>query len=142
MKKLLISLIILFLLSSCTSKQNEINHKIMDENNLLDGTSLTYIYHDLGTVKLDFTDGLITYEWLEGPFKGTIGKDHPYKSKKIAKKIYLVHWFESSRSSLVSLVINFKEDSVDSSALLNPTTEEETVLFHHATIQKQKLVEK
>ena len=136
MKILLITTFVSLLFTS------QINHKIIEENNLLDGTSLTYIYHDLGTVKLDFADGLLTYEWLEGPFKGTIGKDHPYKAKKIAKKIYFVHWFESERSSLVSLVINFKEDSVDSSALLNPTTEEETVLFHHATIQKQKLVEK
>ena len=136
MKTLLITTFFSLLFTS------QINHKIMEENNLLDGTSLTYIYHDLGTVRLDFADGLLTYEWLEGPIEGTIGKNHPYKAKKIAKKIYLVHWFESERSSLVSLVINFKEGSVDSSALLNPTTEEETVLFHHATIQKQKLVEK
>jgi len=57
----------------------------MEENNLLDGNSLTYVYHDLGTVSLKFSDGLLTSEWVDGPFTGTIGKGYPYKAKKIAK---------------------------------------------------------
>lgn len=135
MKTLLISIFVMSLHAFPIDQKNNA------ENDSLDGTLLTYQYHDLGTVKLNFVKGLITYEWLEGPFKGMIGKDYPYKAKKIAKKIYLVHWFESERSSLVSLVLNFKEDSVDSSALLNPDKEDEAVLFHHATIKNQLLVE-
>ena len=114
----------------------------MNETNLLDGTTVTYTYEDLGTIELEIDNGLLTYEWKEGAFSGTIGKDHAYKARKISDKIYLIHWFESSRSSLITLVLNFKENQVHSSALLNPTTEEETILFHNATIQKQNLVEK
>ena len=119
----------------------QVNTAKMEENNLLDGTSLTYMYHDLGTVKMEFNNGSLRYEWIKGPFTGTIGGD-TYKAKKIANKIYLVQWYESSRYSLVTLVLNFKKKQAHSSALLNPTTEEETVLFHSATIQKQNLVEK
>ncbi len=136
MNTLLISTFVMALLTF------PMNHKNNVDIDSLDGTSLTYKYQDLGTVKLNFGQGLITYEWLDGPFKGMIGKDYPYKAKKIARKIYLVQWFESERSSLVSLAINFKENTVDSSALLNPDKEDEAVLFHHATIQKQNLVEK
>ncbi len=56
-------------------------------------------------------------------------------------KIYLVHWFKCESTSLVSVVINFKDDFIDSSAFLNSDKENETVIFHHATIQKQYLVE-
>lgn len=119
----------------------QIDHVNNNESNLLDGTSVTYSYEDLGTVKLDFYNGFITYEWLEGAFVGMIVKDHSYKVQKIGKKMYLINWYEDSRSSLVTLVLDFKENKVYSSALLNPKTEKEVVLFHHAVIKKQHLIE-
>lgn len=134
MKTLLFSALIMLLFTSFTAK------KSVDEGQLLDGTSVTYTYHDLGTVQVNFADGKVAYEWLVGPFKGTAGKDHGYQARKIAKKIYLVHWYESSRASLISLVINFKDKTVDSSALLDPKTDKEAILFHHANIDQQILV--
>lgn len=136
MKAFLISL---FILCSFITEPADIAND--EEKNLIDGTSLTYVYEELGTVKVTFSKGMVSYEWIEGAFKGTVGKDFPYEAKKIDKKIYFVHWFESSRTSLVSLVINLKSGTVNSSALLNPKTEEEAILFHHATIQEQNFVE-
>ena len=76
MKAFLITLFILF------SFGTEPDTNSSEEKNLIDGTSLTYVYEELGTVKLEFSDGMVTYEWLEGPFKGTTGKDFPYEAKK------------------------------------------------------------
>lgn len=112
-----------------------------DQNNI-DGTTVTYTYKDLGTVEVAFYNGLIKYEWIAGAFKGIKGQDYDYNSKKIGRKMYLIHWHQSVEASLVTLVIDFKKRTVYSSALLNSKSENEAILFHHANINAYNLIEK
>ena len=104
-----------------------------DNSGILDGKSITYQYEDLGTVKLNFELGLLSFEWIEGPYKGASGQDHNYVAKKVGSEIFL-NWFEEKDSSLITLLIDLEQSRVHSSGLISPKSEDEMVLFHEATI--------
>lgn len=104
------------------------------QNPSLDGKSITYTYQELGTVRLDFMDGLVQFEWLKGPNAGYKGQDFPYKVKKVGPKTYLLNWMEKESSSLVTLFVNLKKSEIHSSAIISPGTEKEMVIWDSATI--------
>jgi len=106
----------------------------MSNSQTLDGNSVTYNYPGLGTVKIDFNDGQLTYEWLEGDFKGTTRGELPYQSKLIGDKIYMFSWLEKPHYSFVTVVLNLGQNTMQSSAILNPQTEQEMSLFHSGNI--------
>jgi hypothetical protein len=111
----------------------------MNDSQTLDGNSITYNYPDLGTVKVDFYDGLLTYEWTEGHFAGMKREGYPYQSKLIGDKIYMFSWLEKPHYSFVTVVLNLAQNTMQSSAILNPQTEEEMSLFHSGIIKKHTL---
>ena len=111
----------------------------MNKSQLLDGTTVTYHYPSLGTVKVDFKDGLLKYEWLEGHFAGVKREGLPYQSNLIGDQIYMFNWLEKPHYSFVTVVLNLAQNTMQSSALLNPQTEEEMSLFHSGVIQSHTL---
>jgi hypothetical protein len=106
----------------------------MNNSQTLDGNSVTYKYPELGTVKIDFYNGLLKYEWLEGHFKGVIGEGHTYQSKLIGDQMYMFNWLEKPHYSFITVVLNLGQNTMQSSAILNPQSEQEMSLFHSGNI--------
>lgn len=111
------------------------------DEHLLDGTSMNYYYQTGGAVHIHFAEGFAEWEWIAGPWKGS-GSRKEYRSRKIGDKMYLVNWLDKESSSLITLVFNFNQNVMWSSALLNPKTEEEQVLFDGGIIEQLVLKEK
>jgi hypothetical protein len=111
----------------------------MDNSKLLNGNSVTYQYAELGTVKVEFYDGRLKYEWIEGDFTGAKGENFQYNCKELEKGLYMISWFEKPKYSFITVVLNFNKNEVQSSALLNGTTEMEMTLFHSAIIKSHTL---
>jgi len=112
----------------------------MSNAHTLDGNSVTYNYPDLGTVKVDFNDGLLTYEWTEGHFKGVKRDELPYQSNLIGDRIYMFNWLEKPHYSFVTVVLNLAQNTMQSSAILNPQTEQEMSLFHGGNILSHNII--
>lgn len=106
----------------------------MNNAQAIDGNSVTYNYPDLGTVKIDFNDGLLTYEWTEGQFAGIKRDGFPYQSKLIGDKIFMFSWLEKPHYTFVTVVLNLGQNTMQSSAISNPQTEQEMSLFHSGNI--------
>lgn len=111
----------------------------MNNSNTLDGNSVTYNYPDLGTVKVDFYDGLLKYEWIEGQFAGMKSEGYTYQAKEIADKIYMFNWLEKPHYSFITVVLNLAQNTMQSSAILQPQTEQEMLLFHSGIIKNHTL---
>ena len=107
---------------------------------MLNGESITYTYDDLGTVRVDFQDGLVGFEWIAGPFTGMKRTSIPYMSKLVAPGLWFVNWYEKNDASLVTILINLSDQKVHSSALLNATKDDEAILFHEASINQTTLI--
>ena len=112
----------------------------MEEKNsgILDGTLLEYTYPELGTVIVEFYNGLMRFEWIAGPLKGEVGKDFVYRARELGESRYFVSWHEPEQRGFVTLFADLEKGSVCSSVLAGYATEDEQVLFHEATIQRVK----
>ena len=104
----------------------------------LDGKSVTYAYPELGTVRLDFSEGFVQFNWLNGPNAGDKGQGFPYQVKKVGEKAYFLKWTgkkdASSPTSMVTVFLNLNAGEVHASALINPGTDAELILWDSATI--------
>lgn len=108
---------------------------------LLDGTSMNYYYQNGGGVHVEFKEGRFNYNWIAGPYAGAEGSV-PYRSRKIGDKQYMVNMYESEAKTFVTIVFNFNQMMVSTSALLAPGTEQETILFDGGIIEHLTLHEK
>ena len=106
------------------------------ESHILDGTEVEYTYPDEGTVVVTFYDGLVKFNWIAGPFSGASGSDFIYRARQIAEGEFFVNWHESSTQDFVNLLINFNTGKVYGSALLRYATENESIIFDAAEIQR------
>ncbi|MCA6075048.1 MoaF-related domain-containing protein [Fulvivirga sedimenti] len=107
----------------------------MNQTNPLDGKTITYTYDDLGTVRVSFKDGLVSFEWIAGPFAGMGRTGIDYNAKLIVPGIWFINWYEKNDASFVTLLINLNDQKVHSSGLLNATKDDEAILFHEAKIE-------
>ncbi|XOV93960.1 MAG: MoaF N-terminal domain-containing protein [Bacteroidota bacterium] len=108
---------------------------------LLDGTSLNYQYQNGRAVHAEFADGQYKYTWTAGPYKGAEGQEK-YQSKKIGDKLYMINFKVSSSSTFVTIVFNFDQSVMYSSAIFNPGTEQEQIFMEGGIIDHLKLKEK
>ncbi|HEY0432218.1 MAG TPA: MoaF N-terminal domain-containing protein [Chitinophagaceae bacterium] len=130
------------LLSICTTcflALSSIGQGKVDEH-LLDGTSLDYYYESGSGVHAEFTDGRFIWKWIAGPDKGAVGNEG-YLSRKIADKTYMVNFKVTAGSNFVTIVFNFNQNVMYTSALLDPRTATEKVLFEGGIIEHLKLKE-
>ncbi len=128
---LVFTLVFFTCLSAAQEKQDE---------HLLDGTSMNYYYQTGSAVHIKFEQGVAEWEWIAGPWEGS-GNRKEYRSRKIGDKMYLVNWLDEESSSLITLVFNFNQNVMWSSAILNPKTEDEQVLFDGGIIEQLVLKE-
>ena len=128
-------LLFAFLFFNCQAAAQE-----RHDEHLLDGTSMNYYYQTGSAVHISFEQGVAEWEWIAGPWKGSGGRKE-YRSRKIGDKMYLVNWLDKESSSLITLVFNFNQNVMWSSAILNPKTEVEQVLFEGGIIEQLVLKE-
>jgi len=110
------------------------------DEHLLDGTSMDYYYQNGTAVHLEIFDGQLKYKWLTGPNKGAEGQEK-YRSRKIGDKMYLVNFMNEASSTFVTLIFNFNQNVMYSSALIAPGTGQENVLFDGGIIEHLQLKE-
>ncbi len=108
----------------------------MDESltRALDGTVMVYTYPELGTVRVSFEGGKVSFEWLEGALKGEAGKHFAYRARKVGEQQLFVNWHEPEARGFVTLFIDFAAGHVHSSVLAAYATDDEQALFHSASI--------
>ncbi len=105
---------------------------------LLDGTTVSYTYENGSSVQAEFTGGQYKYKFVAGPFQG-VGGSEKYMSRKVANGIFLVFFRVPAGSSVISLVFNFDDHAIYSSALIFAGTAEEQTLFDAGKIEKLNL---
>jgi len=103
---------------------------------ILDGTLMVYTYNELGTVRVSYDNGCVSFDWVAGRLKGETGENFEYRARKVGDDQYLVNWHEPDTHGFVTLFIDFKAGSVHSSVLAAYATDDEQVLFHSACIDR------
>ena len=103
---------------------------------VLDGTLMVYTYPEMGTVRVSFDSGSVSFEWIAGPLKGEAGENFPYRARKAGDDQFFVNWHEPDARGFVTLYIDFKAEQVCSSVLAAYATDDEQVFFHSASIDR------
>ncbi len=118
-------------------------HSIAQENkdeHLLDGTAMDYYYQNGTAVHVEMANGMFSFKWIAGPNEGTEGSA-PYRSRKIGNKMYLVNFHEAPSSTFVTIVFNFNQNVISTSAIIAPKSDRETLIFEGGIIQNLHLKE-
>ena len=97
-----------------------------------------YYYQSGAGLSVHFEDGKFNYEWIVGPRKGNSGKDIPYKSRKIGNEMFIVNFHEKHKPDFVTLIFNFEQNVVYSSAILRYGTDNEVTAFSGGIIEHVK----
>ena len=108
------------------------------ENHELYGAEFEYAYAELGTVIVNFYDGLVKFNWIDGPLAGESGSDFPYRVKQLSDDQFLANWHEPKARGFVTLFIDLAERRVYSSVLASYATPEEQVWLHEATLKRSE----
>jgi hypothetical protein len=107
----------------------------------LDGIEVDYTYSGGGRVILSFYDGYLRYRWLSGPFEGVEESDLKFQSKKIGAEKHMVSWHDTKNFNFATLIFDFDEKVVHSSALIYYGTENEVSSFDQAVMNSIRRVE-
>ena len=110
------------------------------DQHLLDGTSMNYYYQNGTAVHVEFINGQFKYKWIAGPNAGSEGQNN-YRSRKIGNKMYLVNFHEESNSTFVTIVFNFNQNVISTSAIIAPNSERENIIFEGGIIENLQLKE-
>ena len=102
----------------------------------LDNTRMVYTYPEMGTVRVSFVDGSVSFEWIAGALEGESGNNFPYHARQVGDDQFFVNWHEPDARGFVTLHIDFKAKRVRSSVLAAYATDEEQVSFHGADIDR------
>jgi phenolic acid decarboxylase len=132
MRKVIL-LLILFVAFSVKA-QTEINN-----SGHLDGSEFQYTYEDGSEVVLTFYDGLVKFEFLQGPLAGETDRDIPYRSRLIDDQVYFIDWHNEPVGSFVTLYIDVPRSRLFGSALIWYNSDESIELFDAAVITRAEL---
>jgi molybdenum cofactor biosynthesis protein MoaF len=135
MRHTLLLISTLFLLSLSSVAQDK------SDEHLLDGTSMNYYYQNGSGVHVEFANGLFNWKWIAGPDKDSTGNEK-YLSRKIGDKIYIMNFKMRSNSNFVTIVFNFNQNVMYTSALFDPKTDHEQIFFEGGIIENVRLKEK
>lgn len=134
MKQVLFFICALLLLSLSSVAQNN------NDDHLLDGTSMDYYYQNGSGVHVEFAKGEFNWKWIAGPDKDSTGSEK-YLSRKIGDKLYMINFKNSISSDFVTIVFNFNQNVIYTSALFDPKTPKEQVLLEGGIIEHLRLKE-
>jgi hypothetical protein len=101
---------------------------------------MDYFYQNGTAVHFEIFEGLIKYKWIAGPNKDAEGQEK-YRSRKIGDKMYLLNFMNEPSSTFVTLIFNFNQNVMYSSALIAPGTDQEQILFDGGIIEHLSLKE-
>jgi hypothetical protein len=104
---------------------------------LLDDVSLRFFYQSGWGLKMSFASGRVSYEWIAGPPKGNGTVGVPYRSRKIGERQYLVTFRDRDQrgDDFVVLVLDFEDNTMAGSALLDYATDRERLHFEGGIIE-------
>jgi hypothetical protein len=105
----------------------------------LDGSEFQYTYEDGSEVVLTFYDGLVKFEFLQGPLAGETDQDLPYRSRVIDDQVYFIDWHNEPVGSFVTLYIDVPRSRIFGSALIWYNSEKPVELFDAAVITRANL---
>lgn len=103
---------------------------------LLDGVELQYTYEDGGEVVLAFREGLVSFEFLNGPMEGTRHDNLPYLSRELDEQVFFVRWHNKEVDSYVTLYVDLPRQRVFGSALIWYSSDNPVDLFDAAVITR------
>ncbi len=135
MRQTLLLIYTLFLLSLSSVAQDK------SDEHLLDGTSMNYYYQNGSGVHVEFANGLFNWKWIAGPDKDSTGHEK-YLSRKIGDKTYMINFKNSATSDFVTIVFNFNQNVIYTSAFFNPKTNQEQIFIEGGIIENVILKEK
>ncbi len=132
-KTLAIVILLLSIAIQSIAQENKDQH-------LLDGTSMNYYYQNGSAVHVDFKEGQFFFKWIAGPNKDAEGSAK-YRSRKIGDKMYLVNFHEPATSTFVTIVFNFNQNVISTSAIISPKSDKESIIFEGGIIENLHLKE-
>ena len=121
-------LLLLLLLSANNVFAEDLN----PSTRALDGTAITYNYTSGRAYHVKFEPDGVSYQYLTGSKPEKWWGPFPYTAFEVADNTYLAAWFEEGYGDYVTLHINFNNNLLYGSAILQG----ETVHFHGAKIVK------
>ena len=134
MKYFLTSLLALMIIATDVTAQEK------KDEHLLDGTSMDCYYQNGSAVHVEFMDGKFKYKWIAGPAAGAEGSEN-YRSRKISTRMYMVNVMVAANKTFVTIVYNFNQNMLSTSALIAPGTANEATLFDAGIIEHLTLKE-
>ena len=126
--------LLLFLITSFLQSNGQ-KIQLEDPEHLLDGYSFTYQYQSGDAIYIEFNDGELTYQWIEGRRKENPIKTFPYLSRMIDDNIYLVNWHEKNEKNFISLVFNLKNRVASSSVIVRYGNDDPIIAFQGGIIE-------
>ena len=123
-----LSLLVWLLLSATNVFADDLN----PSTRALDGKAITYNYTSGRSYHLKFEPNGISYQYLTGSKPDKWWGPFPYTAFEVADNTFLASWFEEGYGDYVTLHINFNNNLLYGSAILQG----ETVHFHGAKIVK------
>ena len=115
-----------------TSANNVFAEDLNPSTRALDGTAITYNYTCGRAYHVKFEPDGVSYQYLTGSKPDKWWGPFPYTAFEVADNTYLAAWFEEGYGDYVTLHINFNNNLLYGSAILQG----ETVHFHGAKIVK------
>ena len=101
---------------------------------------MDYYYENGSGVHVDFANGQFNWKWIAGPDKDSTGHEK-YLSRKIGDKTYIINFKNSATSDFVTIVFNFNENVIYTSAFFNPKTNQEQIFIEGGIIEHLRLKE-
>lgn len=115
-----------------TSANNVFADDLKPSTRALDGTAISYNYTSGRSYHVKFAPDGVSYQYLTGSKPEKWWGPFPYTAFEVADNTYLAAWFEEGYGEYVTLHINFNNNLLYGSAILQG----ETVHFHGAKIVK------
>jgi hypothetical protein len=133
--KQLVTIMLALLAITCQAIAQE-----KQDEHLLDGTSMDYYYQNGNGLHVEFINGQYKSKWIAGPNTG-LEYLEDYRSRKIGPKMYMVNIMFVDSKNFITIVFNFNQNVISTSALIAPGTDEEIIFFEAGIIENLNLHE-
>ncbi len=114
--------VILFFVSVTAAAQPETLDELPERQELLNGKTLVFEYTNGWGFSLSFYDNMVKYQFrrnLTDPESvGARNQDIPYYSRRVGENMYQIMWHESDVKDVVTMLINFNNDTLYAAGLL------------------------
>lgn len=120
----------------CTPISAQTERLVQQDECLLDGMSFMYQYQSSAAIAISFSEGELTYQWIEGRNAGKPAKTYPYISRKLGDDMYYVNWHEADLGNFITLVFNFNTNTCASSVIVRYGSDAPITAFEGGIIEQ------